>query len=43
MSGSGKAVVLAVGKHSLKEREMTKSLVDNKYALQIENTKTPFQ
>lgn len=43
MNGAGKAVVLAVGKHTLKERDMSKQLEDDKYALQIEKSLTPFQ
>lgn len=43
MRGSGKAVILAVGKHTLKEREMASQLKEDKYALQIENKLTPFQ
>lgn len=43
MRGSGKAVVLAVGSHTLKEREISENLKDDKYALQIEKTLTPFQ
>jgi magnesium-transporting ATPase (P-type) len=43
MRGTGKAVVLAVGEHTMKEREIKENLKDNKYALQIENVPTPFQ
>jgi len=43
MSGSGKAVVLAVGKHTLKEKEIKEELGSDKNALQIEKTQTPFQ
>lgn len=43
MRGSGKAVVLAVGKHTLKEREIREEKGDSKNALQIEKTLTPFQ
>ena len=43
MRGTGKAVVLAVGEHTMKEREIKENLKDNKYALQIENVTTPFQ
>lgn len=43
MTGTGKAVVLAVGEHTMKEREIKENLKDNKYALQIENVPTPFQ
>lgn len=43
MRGSGRAVILAVGTHTLKEREMASQLKEDKYALQIENKLTPFQ
>lgn len=43
MTGTGKAIVLAVGEHTMKEREIRENLKDNKYALQIENRPTPFQ
>lgn len=43
MSGSGKAVVLAVGKHTLKEKDIQAELDSDKNALQIEKTQTPFQ
>lgn len=43
MSGSGKAVVLAVGKHTLKEKDIQSELEADKNALQIEKTLTPFQ
>ena len=43
MSGSGKAVVLAVGKHTLKEKDILTELEADKNALQIEKTLTPFQ
>jgi len=43
MSGSGKAVVLAVGKHTLKEREIALEQDTNKNALTIEKQLTPFQ
>ena len=42
MTGSGKAVVLAVGPHTLKEKELREDLTSNKYALQIEKEETPF-
>ena len=42
MRGYGKAVVLAVGKHSLKEKEIAGDAKAKKYALAIENTETPF-
>jgi len=43
MRGSGKAVVLAVGCHTLKEREILEELDSDKNALTIEKTLTPFQ
>ena len=43
MQGTGKAVVLAVGKHTLKEQELAADLKADKYALQIEKSETPFQ
>ena len=42
MSGSGKAVVLAVGEHTLKEKEI-KAASGSKNALKIEDSMTPFQ
>lgn len=33
MSGSGKAVIIAVGKHTLKEKEIQEDLISNKNAL----------
>jgi len=43
MTGSGKAVVLCVGKHTLIEREILAEQDKNKNALQIEKELTPFQ
>lgn len=43
MRGYGKAVVLAVGKHALKEKEIAADAKADKYALSIENSETPFQ
>ena len=43
MRGAGKAVVLAVGKHTLKEQEIAEALDEDKNALEIEKTLTPFQ
>lgn len=43
MSGGGKALVLAVGKHTFKELEIAKELNSDKYALQVEKEVTPFQ
>ena len=43
MTGNGKAVVLAVGPHTLKEKELREDMQSNKYALQIEKDETPFQ
>jgi hypothetical protein len=42
MTGTGKAVVLAVGQHTLKEKELREDMESNKYALQIEKDETPF-
>lgn len=42
-TGSGKVVVLAVGKHALKEKDIAEELDSDKYALQIEKEMTPFQ
>jgi magnesium-transporting ATPase (P-type) len=43
MSGTGKALVLAVGKHTLKEKEIADNIKDDKNALQIEKEETVFQ
>jgi P-type E1-E2 ATPase len=43
MTGCGKAVILAVGSHTLKEKELREDMESNKYALQIEKEETPFQ
>ena len=43
MRGYGKAVILAVGKHSLKEKEIAADMKADKYALSIEKDETPFQ
>ena len=43
MQGGGKAVVLAVGKHTLKEQEIAADLQNDKHALRIEAQMTPFQ
>ena len=43
MQGGGKAVVLAVGKHTLKEQEIAADLENDKHALRIEAQMTPFQ
>lgn len=43
LTGVGKAVVLAVGKRTLKEREITEDLKEDKNALTIEAGETPFQ
>ena len=43
MTGTCKAVVLAVGKHTLKEKEIAGDMKNDQYALQIEKTLTPFQ
>lgn len=43
MRGCGKAVVLCVGKHALKELDLKDELKKDKYALQIEKAETPFQ
>ena len=43
MAGSGKALVLAVGAHALKEKEKRAEVRADKYALQVEKTETPFQ
>jgi len=42
MTGTGKALVLAVGKHALKEKEIQDDLKGDKYALNVEGDKTPF-
>ena len=42
MRGCGKAVVLCVGKHTLKELDLKDELKADKYALQIEKSETPF-
>jgi len=43
MTGTGKALVLAVGKHMLKEKEIAENVKDDKNALQIEKEETVFQ
>lgn len=43
MAGTGKALVLAVGKHTLKEKEISADLNRDKNALQIEKEVTVFQ
>jgi len=43
MTGSCKAVVLAVGEHTLKEKEIKNDLKNDSYALQVEKNLTPFQ
>jgi len=43
MTGTGKALVLAVGKHTLKEKEIANDLKNDKNALQIEKEVTVFQ
>ena len=43
MQGSGKAVVLAVGEHTLKEQEIAADIQNDKHALRIEAQMTPFQ
>lgn len=43
LSGAGKAVVLAVGSHTLKEREIQESLEKDADTLTIEAGETPFQ
>lgn len=42
MSGSGKAIVLAIGEHTLKEKEI-KETAGSKNALSVEDNMTPFQ
>lgn len=42
MTGTGKALVLAVGEHALKEKEIKEDLKGDKYALQVEKGETPF-
>lgn len=42
MTGTGKALVLAVGKHVLKEKEISNNLEADKNALQIEKEVTVF-
>ena len=36
-------MVLAVGSHTLKEKELREDMESNKYALQVEKEETPFQ
>ena len=43
MRGSGKAIVLAVGEHTLKEKEIAEELETDKNALMIEKSETPYQ
>jgi P-type E1-E2 ATPase len=43
MSGTCKAVVLAVGQHTLLEKEIKANLKNDKYALQVEKDVTQFQ
>ena len=43
MSGGGEALVLAVGQHTLKEKEIQQEKDKNKNALMIEKELTPFQ
>ena len=43
MRGSGKAIVLAVGEHTLKEKEIAEDLETDKNALMIEKSETPYQ
>jgi len=42
MTGTGKALVLAVGKHTLKEKEINANLDSDKNSLQIEKETTVF-
>ena len=43
MTGTGKALVLAVGEHSLKEKEIKSDLEADRNALRVEASETPFQ
>ena len=43
MTGGGKALVLAVGKHTLIEQDIAKEKESDKHALRVEKEVTPFQ
>ena len=43
MTGTGKALVLAVGEHTLKEKEIAENVKSDKNLLQIEKGETVFQ